>query len=89
MKTISTSEFNISESEKQTAIYLLQDLTVKQIAGLRCLSFAAVQRQTMQIRTKMETTTIYAALARMIAARIIAWEELVSCVSQRQKHELF
>ena len=80
MNIISPIQFSITDSEKATAICLLQDMTVKQITELRHLSFAGVQSQTVRIREKMHSTTIYAALARMIALEIIHKEELISCL---------
>jgi len=80
MKEIILPPFGITDTEKKTALYLLQDLTVKQITELRHISFEGVQSQTKRIRSKMYATTIQGALARMIAVGIIHEEELLLCL---------
>ena len=80
MRIITPEDFGITDSEKTTAIYLLRDLTVKQITELRHLSFDGVQSQTKRIREKMQSTTMHGALARMIAVNIINKRELITCL---------
>ena len=82
MNVIAPTQFRITDSEKATAICLLQDLTVKQITEVRHLSIGGVQSQTQKIREKMHSTTIHGALARMIAIGIIRKDELVACLPQ-------
>lgn len=86
MRTITSNpKFTITDSEKKTAVLLLQDLTVKEIADLRYLSFSAVQSQAVQIRKKMNATTMYTAIGRMIVNKIIPDEDLVFCLPEHWK----
>lgn len=82
MDKIRQRKFKITDAEKETALCLLRDMTVKEITAVRYLSVAGVQDQTKRIRIKMETSTIYGALGRMIATGIITEEELRSCLPE-------
>jgi len=70
----------ITESEKQTALYLLRGLTIKEISNYRNLSFEAIQSHAKRIRYKMEASTIQGALGRMLALGLISADELMSCL---------
>ena len=70
----------ITDCERKTAIYLLNDFTVKEVMELCFVSFGGLQSQTGRIRLKMNTATIYAALGRMIALEIIKKDELFNCL---------
>jgi hypothetical protein len=67
---------SITPAEKETAILLLKDLTVKQVQDITHLSFNGVQSRTKRIRLKTQTSTIHGALGRMLADGIITAEEL-------------
>ncbi len=80
MSIIQSNIFSITNSERETAVYLLRDLSVKQVKEMRCLSFEGVQSQTKRIREKMQAGTIYGALGRMIALNIITHNDLLLCL---------
>jgi hypothetical protein len=80
MSSITNEKISITDSEKTTAIYLLRDMTVKEISFLRHISFDGIQSQTKRIREKTGTSTIHGALARLIAAEVIKQDELASCL---------
>ena len=75
----------ITKIEKETAIYFLRDLTVKEIQAINNVSFDCIQSRARQIRSKMHSSTIYGALARMVALGMITIEELTYCLPEGWK----